>query len=117
MTQKLTNARPKKPPGEAHTQFPKMGKIPLPAELHSISDQMLLAMHPGDIVFLDDSQSLRPLVESVFFAVLSCPGCGTLGLITIPQFYGLALVTCGSDSCSCQFRIVDKSLFHYLPAS
>jgi hypothetical protein len=117
MTQKHSSAKAKKPTGEARTQFPKMGKIPLPAELHPISDEMLLAMHPGDIVFLDDSQSLRPMVESVFFAVLSCPGCGTLGLITIPQFCGLALVICGSDSCTCQFRIVDKSLFHYLPAS
>ncbi len=117
MAQKRPNARQKEASGEPCARDPKMEQISLPAELHPISDELLLAMHPGDIVFLDDSGSLRPLVETAFFAVLSCPGCGTLGLITIPQYWGVALVICGSDSCSCQFRIVEKSRLQYLPAS
>lgn len=117
MSQKRPNPRPKQVWGEPCAQLPKMEQTCLPAELHPIADESLLAMHPGDIVFLDDSTSLRPMVETEFFAVLSCPGCGTLGLITIPQYCGVALVICGSDSCSCQFRIVEKSRLQYLPTS
>lgn len=117
MAQKRANVRQKQATGEPCSRIPKMEQVSLPAELHPISDELLLAMHPGDIVFLDDSESLRPMVETAFFAVLSCPGCGTLGLITIPQYCGTALVVCGSDCCSCQFRILEKSRLQYLPAS
>ena len=115
MTQKRRNVRQKQASGEPCTLIPKMEQILLPVELNPISDELLLAMHPGDIVFLDDSESLRPMVEYAFFAVLSCPGCGALGLITIPQYFGSALVICGSDTCSCQFRIVEKSHLQFLP--
>ena len=110
-------ARPKQASGEPRAPFPNMELISLPAQLNPVSDESLLAMRPRDVIFLDDYDSLRPLVESVFFAVLSCPGCGTLGLITIRQYSGLALVICSADFCSSQFRIVEKSRFQYLPAS
>ncbi len=117
MAQKRPNARPKQARDEPCARFPKMELISIPTHMNPVSDESLQAMHPGDVIILDDYDSLRPLVESVFFAVLSCPGCGTLGLITIRQYCGLALVICGSDFCSCQFRIVEKSRFQYLPAS
>ena len=117
MTQKRPNFRQKQVLGEPCVHISKMEQILLPTELNPIPDELLLAMHPGDIVFLDDSESLRPMVENAFFAALSCPGCGTLGLITIPQYLGVTLVICGSNFCSCQFRIVEKCRLKYLPAS
>jgi len=96
---------------------PKMELKPHPSILNSIGEDSLQLMNPGDIILLDESASLRPLVEEAFFAVLSCPGCGTPGLITLPQFSGIEPVTCGSDSCSCRFRIIEKSRLEYLPVN
>jgi len=42
--------------------------------------------------------------------VLSCPKCGTLGLITRKQLAGLLPVICGSDKCSAQFFINDSDI-------
>ena len=58
---------------------------------------------------------LRHAVESVFFALLACPVCGTLGLITAAQYFGNLPVTCASDLCSCRFRIREQSRMSYLP--
>jgi len=40
--------------------------------------------------------------------VLSCPSCGTLGLITRKQMAGLLPTICGSAVCSAQFFIKDE---------
>jgi len=41
--------------------------------------------------------------EDPYWAVLSCPSCGTLGLITRKQMAGLLPTICGSAVCSAQF--------------
>ena len=41
--------------------------------------------------------------EDPYWAVLACPSCGTLGLITRRQVAGLIPVICGSEHCSAQF--------------
>lgn len=74
-------------------------------------------MAPGDVIFLDETESLRTAVESIFFAVLACPACGTLGLITSAQYGGALPVSCGSNQCSCRFRIDEGSRFIYLPVN
>jgi hypothetical protein len=74
-------------------------------------------MAPGDVIFLDETESLKTAVESIFFAVLACPACGALGLITSAQYVGAAPVTCVSNQCSCRFRIDDGSRVVYLPVN
>jgi len=86
-----------------------------PATLHHVDEVVLGSMDPGDIILLAETESLRSAVDSIFFAVLACPACGTLGLITSAQYFGAAPVTCGSNLCSCRFRIRDTSRFIYLP--
>jgi hypothetical protein len=101
--------------GSAH--IPKMELEQRPRGLTIVNEDSLLEMRAGDVIFLDESSSMRPVVETYFFAVLSCPGCGTLGLITFPQYKGIQPVICGADDCSCRFRILEKARFEYLPAS
>ena len=48
--------------------------------------------------------------EDPYWAVLSCPSCGTLGLITRKQIAGLIAVICGSGKCSAQFFIRDNDI-------
>jgi hypothetical protein len=45
-----------------------------------------------------------------YWAVLACPSCGTLGLITRKQIAGLLAVICGSGKCSAQFFIRDSEV-------
>jgi len=97
---------PGKPPEHAEFQ---------PAQLHHLDEFALGTMHPGDIILLAEAESLRSAVESIFFAILACPKCGTLGLITSSQYFGAEPVICGSKLCSCRFRIDNKTRLVYLP--
>jgi hypothetical protein len=101
--------------GNAH--IPRMELEQRPRHLTVVNEDSLLEMRAGDVIFLDESSSMRTMVESYFFAVLSCPGCGTLGLITFPQYNGIQPLICGADNCSCRFRILEKARFEYLPVS
>lgn len=114
MAQRLLKEKRKRHNGEVR---PKMELKTRPSLLNNVGEDSLLLMYPGDIILLDESASLRPLVEEAFFAVLSCPGCGTPGLVTLPQFSGIEPVICGSDNCSCRFRIIEKSRLEYLPVN
>jgi len=87
------------------------------ADLRHVDEITLTAMHPGDLILLAEAESLRAAMEAVFFAVLACPACGTLGCITAEQYRGAAPVICGSDYCSCRFRIDSKRHFVYLPVN
>ena len=88
-----------------------------PVRLHHVDELTLGTMHPADIILLSEAQSLRSAVESVFFAILACPMCGTLGLITASQFSGKEPVICGSKHCACSFRIDSKTRLVYLPVN
>jgi hypothetical protein len=48
--------------------------------------------------------------DDPYWAVLACPECGTLGLITRKQLAGLIPVICGSGACSAQFFIHDHEV-------
>ena len=85
------------------------------ARLHHVDEFALGTMDPGDIILLAEAESLRSAVESIFFAILACPMCGTLGLITSSQYFGAEPVICGSKLCSCRFRIDNKTRLVYLP--
>jgi hypothetical protein len=92
-------------------------QFPPPKSLHHVFDDSLQHLTAGDIIVLNDSQALRAQVEPDFFAVLACPQCGTLDLLTPAQYFGVASVICGSHSCSCSFKIEDESRIVYLPVT
>jgi len=95
--------------------FPEKNAPPL--NLHHVGEDWLTSMQPADVITLEESETLRHSVDSVFFAVLACPQCGTLSLITSQQYFGIIPVICGSKFCSCRFRIEDQSLLVYLPVN
>jgi len=72
-------------------------------------------MDPGDIILLEDTSDLRAQVDSGFYAILSCPQCGHLDLITQAQYAGAISVLCGRQACSCHFKIHEKNRLAYLP--
>ena len=88
-----------------------------PGSLHHIFEESLNHLTAGDIIVLNDSPTLKSQVEPDFFAVLACPWCGILELVTPSQYFGATPVLCGSNSCSCSFRIEDESRIVYLPVN
>ncbi len=90
---------------------------PCPAPLHFVNESSLPTLAPGDVLLLDDALAARQSIEPSFFAVLSCPLCGTPRLITVAEFFGGAPVLCAAEDCSGLYRIVEQNHFEYLPVN
>jgi hypothetical protein len=72
-------------------------------------------MEPGTVFVLENAGEVGDSADP-FWAVLACPACGTLGLITRKQIAGLIPVICGSNSCSAQFFIRDSDVLERKPS-
>src|SRR5215831_4906955 len=79
------------------------------AELEILSEWIPEQMQPGTIFVLENAGHIGEK-EDPYWAVLFCPNCGTLGLITRKQIAGLIAGICGSHSCSAQFFIRDSEI-------
>ena len=88
-----------------------------PLTLHHVGEDEMMLMQPADVITLEGSGRLRYLVDPAFFAILACPKCGTLSLITPQQYFGIMPVTCGFNLCPCRFRIEGESQLLYLPVN
>ena len=78
-------------------------------ELSIISEWIPEQMEPGTVFVLENAGEVGER-EDPYWAVLSCPSCGTLGLITRKQMAGLLPTICGSSICSAQFFIKDEEI-------
>ncbi len=79
------------------------------AELNVLNEWIPEQMQPGTIFVLENAGEVGE-AEDPYWAVLSCPECASLGLITRRQISGLIPVICGSDQCSAQFFIRDNEI-------
>lgn len=79
------------------------------AEINFLNEWIPEQMNPGTIFVLENAGETGD-EHDPYWAVLSCPQCGTLGLITRRQMAGLVPIICGSDSCSAQFYINDGNI-------
>jgi hypothetical protein len=71
-------------------------------------------MEPGTIFVLENAGQVGD-TDDPYWAVLACPECGTLGLITRKQMRGVVPVICGSNVCSAQFMIQDEKVMAKKP--
>jgi hypothetical protein len=78
-------------------------------ELNVLNEWIPEQMEPGTLFVLEELEN-RSNADDPFWAVLACPACGTLGLITRKQVAGLIAIICGSDQCSAQFYIRDHHI-------
>ncbi len=74
------------------------------AEINFLNEWIPEQMGPGTIFVLENAGEIGE-PQDPYWAVLACPSCGTLGLITRKQIAGLIPVMCGSENCSAQFHI------------
>ena len=82
---------------------------PMVQELNILSEWIPEQMQPGTIFVLENAGEVGE-DDDPYWAVLSCPSCGTLGLITRRQIAGLIPVICGSRECPAQFLIHDSDI-------
>ena len=85
------------------------------AELSILSEWIPEQMEPGTVFVLENAGEVGES-DDPYWAVLSCPSCGTLGLITRRQIAGLIPVICGSSSCPAQFVIRDNEIVARKPS-
>src|ERR1700675_2794557 len=78
-------------------------------ELNVLNEWIPEQMQPGTIFVLENAGHVGEK-EDPYWAVLACPDCGTLGLITRKQLAGLLPVICASAQCWVQFFINDSDI-------
>jgi len=79
------------------------------AEINVLSAWVPEQMSPGTLFVLENAGEVGE-PDDPYYAVLACPECGTLGLITKRQIVGLVAVICGSDRCAAQFYIRENNI-------
>ncbi|PYP91171.1 MAG: hypothetical protein DMG65_08795 [Candidatus Angelobacter sp. Gp1-AA117] len=84
------------------------------AELNILTEWIPEQMEPGSLFVLENAGQVGDQ-DDPYWAVLACPECGTLGLITQKQVNGLIPVICGSDKCSAQFMILNEQVMPRRP--
>ncbi|HLJ27017.1 MAG TPA: hypothetical protein VKY85_09945 [Candidatus Angelobacter sp.] len=84
------------------------------AELNILTEWMPEQMGPGSLFILENAGEVGEQ-DDPYWAVLSCPACGTLGLITRNQVRGAIPVICGSRLCPAQFMILNEQVMPRLP--
>jgi hypothetical protein len=70
-------------------------------------------MQPGTLFLLEQAGELGK-AENPYWAVLACPSCGSLGLITRQQCAGLEAMICGSSECSAEYFLEDQTIRYRL---
>ena len=78
-------------------------------ELNFLSEWIPEQMQPGTLFVLENAGDMGG-GDDPYWAVLACPECGTLGLVTRKQLAGLVAVICGSDQCSAQYYIQENDI-------
>jgi hypothetical protein len=66
-------------------------------------------MDPGTIFVLENQTNLGH-AQNPFVAAMSCPLCGTIGLITRRQLCGVEAMICGGDACSAEYRLDGETI-------
>jgi hypothetical protein len=74
------------------------------ADLQFLEEWIPEKMDPGTVFVLENQAKLGH-AQNPFVAVMSCPRCGTLGLITQRQLNGVETMICGGDVCSAEYRL------------
>ena len=83
-------------------------------DLQRLDEWIPEQMEPGTL-FVLESPSPMGDARNPFVAVLACPSCGTLGLITRAQFAGLESMICGADNCSAEYYLRGEDIIFRQP--
>ncbi|MDR3405434.1 MAG: hypothetical protein P4L99_23265 [Chthoniobacter sp.] len=74
------------------------------ADLQFLEEWIPDRMDPGTIFVLENQTKLGQ-AQNPYVAVMSCPRCGTMGLITRRQLIAGEPLICGDDGCSAEYML------------
>jgi hypothetical protein len=83
-------------------------------ELDLLGEWIPEQMEPGTMFVLENAGTMGE-AGNPYVAVLACPSCGALGLITKTQYAGLESMICGSDRCSSEYFLSDEGIEYRRP--
>ena len=84
-------------------------------EVNILSEWIPEQMGPGTLFVLENAGEVgQP--EDPYWAVLACPECSTLGLVTRRQINGVLPIICGSNNCSAQYFLKDENVVPRKPS-
>ena len=83
-------------------------------ELQMLDEWIPEQMEPGTLFVLENAAPLGD-ARNPFVAVLACPRCGALGLITKAQLLGLESMICGGGSCSAEYYLRGEEIEYRKP--
>ena len=81
------------------------------ADLQFLEEWIPEQMAPGTVFVLENQTKLGN-DENPYVAVMACPRCGTMGLITRRQLYSGEAMICGGDLCSAEYRLEGEAIFY-----
>ncbi|MGA8043669.1 MAG: hypothetical protein WCA37_12785 [Terracidiphilus sp.] len=84
------------------------------ADLQFLEEWIPEKMDPGTVFVLENQTKLGK-AENPFVAVMSCPRCGTMGLITQRQLCSGEKMICGGDMCSAEYQLEGDTIQYRLP--
>ena len=79
------------------------------ADLQFLEEWIPEKMDPGT-VFVLAKQSNLGQAQDAFVAVMSCPRCATIGLITRRQLCDGEPMICGGEFCSAEYRLEGETI-------
>jgi hypothetical protein len=83
-------------------------------ELELLGEWIPEQMEPGTLFVLENTGTMGE-ANNPYVAVLACPQCGALGLITKTQYVGMESMICGSDNCSSEYYLNDEGIEYRKP--
>ena len=83
-------------------------------ELELLGEWIPEQMKPGTLFVLENPGAMGE-AKNPYVAVLACPNCGALGLITRAQFSGMDSMICGSDHCSAEYFLSEDRIEYRKP--
>ncbi len=84
------------------------------ADLQYLEEWIPERMDPGT-VFLLQNQAKLGHAQNPYVAVMSCPRCATIGLITRRQLAGGDAIICGADVCSAEYQLCGENIRYREP--
>ena len=84
------------------------------ADLQFLEEWIPERMDPGTVFVLENRSKLGH-AQNPYVAVMSCPRCGTMGLITRRQLCAGETMICGGDFCSAEYRLDGESILYREP--
>ena len=81
----------------------------MPPDLQILEEWIPERMDPGTI-FVLENKAKEGQAPSPYVAVMSCPRCGNMGLITRRQLCGMEPMICGGEVCSAEYQLDGEAI-------